>query len=140
MEYLSTKLFEGFKRLNQVLHKDPVEKPNPTLPQLIIATQYDHPRLANIAFNETSVLLAATTEDIRKRNILLQVQIPLGGYQEIYVNVLMGLGLGEQLDRQVRLILFRRGRNFVVDFRNKSSYEGILQDAWVEFTSKQKTD
>lgn len=52
----------------------------------------------------------------------------------------MSLGLGEELERQARSILFRRGRNFVVDSRNRSYYEGVLQGAWSDFISQQKTN
>ena len=134
-EFLSTRLSEGFRRLNQALHTDRVEKPSPVLPPLIIAAWYDHPRLASIAFNETSELLAAATEDIRRENLLLQVQMGTVN-EETYVNVLMSLGLGVQLEREAKSILFRRGRNFEVDSHNGSYYERVLRDAWTDFTSK----
>ncbi len=90
------------------------------LPPVVITASYDHQRLATLAYLQVKELIDKAPENI-------QLDTYFSTFRGVgYFNVLMSSGLGEDLERQVKLVLFRNGRRYNMD----SHFNEKLRKEW----------
>lgn len=93
------------------------------LPPVVITASYDHQRLATLAYLQVKELIDKAPENIQLDTYFLTIR-GVG-----YFNVLMSPGLGKDLERQVKSVLFRNGRRYNMD----SHFSERLRKEWKFF-------